>query len=149
MMSPAPAYSIAGLATFSKKFNTDSATSSGPEATILVVLSVVSVVVHEFLPTPKAPPKFPTIAVPHSFILFPHPGFQTGGWPSLSRFLRRLGQFNSHDEPSDVLQELPFALPSTMIQSPPRSLLCSRYPRLFLSFLSFNCHDSIVSPLAS
>jgi hypothetical protein len=77
-MSPAPAYSIDGLAIFSKKFDTDSATSSGPEPTILVVLGVVSVVVPDFIPTPKAPPNFPTIAMPHSFILFPHPGFQTG-----------------------------------------------------------------------
>src|SRR6185312_4432384 len=50
-------------------------------------------------------------------------GVAAGGWPSLSRFLRRLGQFNSHDEPSDVPQVPLFALPSTMIQSPPRSLL--------------------------
>ena len=51
------------------------------------------------------------------------PAASRGGWPSLSRFLRRLGQFNSHDEPSDVPQVPLFALPSTMIQSPPRSLL--------------------------
>src|SRR6185437_2497485 len=46
-----------------------------------------------------------------------------GGWPSLSRFLRRLGMFNSHDESSDVPLALLSALPSTRIQSPPCSVL--------------------------
>ena len=66
------------------------------KAFVVLTVTIFVLFIAVILPRSQAQEKvlhnFSTIAMPHSCKFCPNWGFQPGGWPGLSRFVRRPGR---------------------------------------------------------